>query len=429
IQALRGRVSQVAWFTFAGLAATMTNLYPRPDWGHLVFVLPLALIQLWLTVVCAPEASQPRSVGRMRLALFAIPLGLISALMGALILRAAVPTDWGPRVPFLSVSHQNRSLALPRVIDFLRSRVKPGEFIFVARSEPLIYFATETNNPTPYSGVIPGGLEEQEPEVLEGLKSVDFVVMSEIDQPVYTYYREELPKVQRYLERNFEIPDRFLESASDWIVVLERAEDRGAPLIDLVDIQDDASRWIREGDTEHQGPTPPKMATVHNRRPVAFYLGEEGGGMDFVLDLPPGAIFESEVGFPSLKSEDLRFEHPTKAAMSLSVSVDGAVFERVASWTIESARGSFLKEHHPMRRWRSVFADLSAYGGQRVKLRLEGFARSPLPPGMPAISWLGSPRIVAPEPVDDFKRAHGSPTRRGADGPNQEPSAVSIDEL
>ena len=394
IQAIAGRMTPVTWLTFAALVATMTNLYPRPDWGHLVFVLPLSLMQLWLVVGGAREASGNANAGRIRLLWFAIPLLLISGLMAALILRAAVPANWGPRVPFWSVSHQNRSLALPRVIDFLRTRVVPGEFIFVARSEPLIYFATETQNPTPYSGVIPGGLEEQQPAVLKGLSLVNFVVMSEIDQPGYTYYREELPKVQRYLERNFEIADPFLESASDWIVVMERIEDRGPSVFDLADHQGEARRWMRQSGVEHEGPAPPKMATVHNRRPVAFYLGEGGGGIDFVLDLPQDPIFESEVGFPSLKSETFLFEHPRKTEISVLVSLDGENFERLEGWTIESARGSFLKEHHPMRRWRSIEADLSPYGGKRVKLRLEASSRSPGRPDMPAMGWFGSPRII-----------------------------------
>ena len=394
IQAVAGRMTRVGWMVFAALVATMTNLYPRPDWGHLVFVLPLSLMLLWLIVGRAPESSTKFLAGWMGLVWLAIPLLVISGWMAVLILRAAIPADWGPRVPFWAVSHQNRSLALPRVIEFLRKRVSPGEYIFVARSEPLIYFATETQNPTPYSGVIPGGLGEQQPAVLKGLTLVDFVVMSEIDQPGYTYYREELPKVQRYLERNFEIADPFLESASDWIVVLERIEDRGPSLFDLADHQGEARRWMRQSGVEHEGPAPPKMATVHNRRPVAFYLGEGGGGIDFLLDLPQGAIFQSEVGFPSLKSETFLFEHPRKAEISVLVSLDGENFERLESWTIQSARGSILKEHHPMRRWRSIEADLSPYGGKRVTLRLEAASRSPGRPDMPAMSWFGSPRII-----------------------------------
>ena len=408
-QARAGRMPQAAWFTLAALVATMTNLYPRPDWGHLVFVLPLTMMQLWLVLGPSLVLSRGFSISGRGFIWLAGPLVLVSGLMGALILRSAVPTDWGPRIPLWSVSHQNRSLALPRVVEFLRNRVIPGEFIFVARSEPLIYHATETRNPTPYSGVIPGGLGEQEPSILQGLELVDFVVMSEIDQPGYTYYRDELPAVQRYLERNFEIPEPFLESASDWVVVLERVADRGPAVLDLVEIEGKAKRWIRVQGTEEDGAVPPKMATVHNRRPVAFFLGEEGGGIDFVLDLPERATFEADVGFPSLKSEDFLFEHPTKALITASVSLDGGAFIPIKRWRIDSIRGSILKERHPMRRWRPIRADLSPYGGRKVRLRLEARAEAPGRPEMPEMSWLGSPRItvhgnaVLPETIPGFK--------------------------
>ena len=45
--------------------------------------------------------------------------------------------------------------------------------------------------------------------ILEALERVRFVVMSDIDQPIYTYYGDELPQVQAYLERHFAVPSGF----------------------------------------------------------------------------------------------------------------------------------------------------------------------------------------------------------------------------
>ena len=79
----------------------------------------------------------------------------------------------------------------------------------MARAEPLLYFATDTTNPTPFGGVLPVLHEEQERAILAALPKVRFVVMSDIDQPVYTYYSEELPRVQANLERHFRVPPDF----------------------------------------------------------------------------------------------------------------------------------------------------------------------------------------------------------------------------
>jgi hypothetical protein len=91
------------------------------------------------------------------------------------------------------VSESYRTPAVPRVIDYLRERTRPGEAILVARQEPLLYFSTGARNPTRYEGMMQGLHERQEAEVLEALAGLRYVVMSEIDGPATGYYYRELP--------------------------------------------------------------------------------------------------------------------------------------------------------------------------------------------------------------------------------------------
>ena len=105
---------------------------------------------------------------------------------------------------------------------------------------------------------------------------------------------------------------------------------------------------------------------------------------------------QSSSGFADGAGANAKLSSP----FGVSISLDGENFERVQDWTIHSARGSILKEHHPMRRWRSIEADLSRYGGRRVTLRLEAASRSPGRPDMPAMGWFGSPRIIDSQKVD-----------------------------
>jgi hypothetical protein len=276
-----------------------------------------------------------------------------------------------------------RSDVLANVIAFLRRKTRPGEPIFVARAEPLIYFATDTRNPTPYSGVFPGMRDEQERIIIQGLASVRFVVMSDLDQPIFTYYRDELPAVQAYLERHFQLaPD--LEPG--WLRVLQRGPDRGPTAIDLIERLPTARPWIRGRDgseTPPQSP-PPNLPTRQNRRPLAFRLGRMGGGVDFDIAVPPQAVFQADVGLGILEGMRVVHWHPAGTRLIVSVSRGGR-FERLASLYIPE-RG------HDGTRWTPLQADLSTYAGEHVTLRLELIPDEPLKRNF--LSWWGSPRIA-----------------------------------
>jgi len=296
----------------------------------------------------------------------------------------AGPAVFGPRVPLRPVSRAYRSTAVPRVIHYLRRHTQPDEAIFVARQEPLLYFATDTRNPTPFEGVLPGLREWQEPLILEALADVRFAVMSDIDQPIYTYYSEELPAVWAHLERYFRIPANYPIDDYSWIVVLESGPDRGATVIDLV--TEPGRTWLRDedGTLQETSESPQRLASRQLRRPLPIALGPRGGGIDFEITLPEHAIFQAGVGFRGLVAVDHQYIHPPGATLIVQVRADGG-FETVASTRIDDGLRSG-------RRWQPMEADLAAWGGKRVTLRLEVQAAQALPPGL--LSWFGSPRIA-----------------------------------
>ncbi|MFQ5515245.1 MAG: hypothetical protein ACE5FG_12540 [Myxococcota bacterium] len=380
------------WLNAALLGAMVANSFPRADWGHLVFALPPALFQVAL-LAGIPRGS---SAGARRAGWGAwLGAGVLAAgvLVGVLWVHQAlnalaIPSYWGPRVPLRPVSQIYRTLSVPRVITYLREKTTPGEPIFVARSEPLLYFATDTTNPTPFGGVLPVLHEEQEEKILAALRLVRYVVMSDIDQPIFTYYSEELPGVQAYLERYYRVPQDFRIDDRSWIIVVERGPDRGPTAIDLLDQASGAQRWIRNirGVMRPIERQPPRVAGRQIRRPLAVELGPFGGGIDFELELPQRAVFQAGIGMRGMVSLRDFHVHPRGATMIVSIGRDGR-FETLAEVPVDDSPGG-------SRRWTPVEVDLARWGGQRVTLRLEARPESLF--GRDTFTWWGSPRIALP---------------------------------
>lgn len=381
--ALRRRLSPAVWLHTALLVALIPSLFPRTDWGHLVYVLPAAGIQLTLLARKATNARWAQ----------AVPLLLLAGLTGATIStgmwlhKNAAPSRFGPKVPLRPVNQMLKTPELPKVIDMIRKGAAPGEPIFVARSEPLIYFATGTSNPTPYSGVVPGIDEEQERQIIEGLNQARFAVMSDIDQPMFLYYSDELPNVWAHLERHFQMVKG---APRGWLSLLERGKDRGPVLVDLFEMRDAGRSWVRE----HRGrPEPakrkaPRIASRMNRRVLPFWNGTGGGGIDFQIDVPEGSIFQADVGLWQVIGLRAEYLHPKRSEMVVSIRAAGSpdVFTPLVRATVHAG-------FHQGFAWRPIEADLAAYAGQRVELRMELRPQGPLK-GPHRLAWFGSPRLA-----------------------------------
>lgn len=386
LRRIAGPLSAATGVHTAVLVALMANLFPRPDWGHLVFVLPPAAAQLCLLWSGTAAGAAGRRVRRVFAAALVLALAVGASVAGRQLHAMAGPASFGPRVPQLPVSRFTKNPAVPRAIRFLLRHVHPGEAIFVARSEPLIYFATDTRNPTPYSGVIPVLREEQEKSIIAALQDLRYVVMSEIDQPQFLYYADELPSVQAYLERHFIVTDEYTQGWSSWLLVLERGPDRGATALDLVEAGRKAQAWIRDeqGVRRPAPAAPPRLASRHNRRPLPVVLGARGGGIDFELEVPHGALFQADVGLRRVFGPKRMHEHPPRARLAVSIGGKEG-FETLASLAV-------LQRHGEGSHWTPFEVDLSAYAERRLTLRLEVSSDRPFVPG--ALAWWGSPRIA-----------------------------------
>jgi hypothetical protein len=389
-------LTAATWLHGAVLFAMTANLFPRASWGHLVVALPPAVVQAWL-LTSRKDASSDGRLTRVA-GLFSIGIALAAIATATWLGSLAGPKTFGPRVPLAPVSLSYRQPSIPRVIRYLLGHTRPGEAIFVTRQEPLLYFATRTRNPTPFGGVLPGLPELQEPVILSALEDVRYVVMSDIDQPLYTYYADELPRVQAHLERHYRIPEDFPLDDYSWIVVARRGPDRGPTAFDLVDRRAEARRYVLGADGQRRAPgiVPQRLAARQLHRPLPVALGSGGGGIDFDLVLPQDAVFQAGVGYRGLVSIDHHYLHPPGVTLAVEIRREGSDgFEELASIRInDNLRAG--------RRWVPFEVDLSRFGGERVTLRLAARAKDLAEPDM--LTWWGSPRIATPA-LDPTARA------------------------
>jgi hypothetical protein len=383
------------WLHTAGLLALVADLYPRGDWGHLVHVLPASLTQLVLLAGARVDREGRASlVARPAAVVICFAIYTCTVSIATWLVLLSAPSAFGPRVPLRPVSGHSRAASIPRVIEYLRERVGPNEAIFVARQEPLIYFATGTRNPTPFEGMITGYREEQEKIILSELADVRYVVMSDIDQPNYHYYADELPGVQAYFERHFAVPPDFLIDQHSWIVPAVRGKDRGPVLIDLVKERPHASAWLAGpgGRTETEQDELPKLGSRQFRRLFPIMVAGYGGGIDFQIEVPQDALFQADIGLTHANSARGLHMHQAGTVHAVSISRPDGQFD-----TLEVVR---LTDIDPLERarWHPIEVDLSPWAGEAVTLRLE--VRTERGRWVPGVEWWGSPRI-ARKLVDD----------------------------
>jgi hypothetical protein len=277
---------------------------------------------------------------------------------------------------------------MPHVIDYLRARTRPGDALFVARQEPLLYFVTGTRNPTRYEGMMQGLRERQQAEAIEALSRLRYVVMSEIDGPATGFYAQELPAVEAYLEQHFRIPADFALDRDQWVVVYERGEDRGAPAIDLCGAGPSARYWVKDPGGRIEGYSADELPLVgvrHLRRPLPVPVGPRGGGVDFELVVPARARFEADLGIFAVNTTRGPFTPRWGGTYRVSVLHEGRADLLAEAFIPDDPRGNAT--------WQPIAADLSPWAGQRVVLRLEV---------VPAkerrrllFGFWGSPRVVS----------------------------------
>jgi hypothetical protein len=385
------RLPPAVWLSGVGLLTASTNLLPRTDFGHLAMALPATAFQL----VLVAALGNPRESRLWRPLVAGGVAALLSAgiIAGAQLYKSSGPPTFGPRVPLRPVNDVYRAPAVSRVISYLRTHARPGEEIFVARQEPLLYFATDTQNPTRYEGMVQGLRGEQEEEILRVLPRLRYIVMSESDAPERGFYSQELPAVYAALERYFRVPDDFPLDEKQWILVLERGPDRGPSAIDLIADRVARSPWIRDHPQQVRRVDPAVLPTVRPqgfRRPLLTPMGQSGGGIDLSLEVPRNGVFQAAVGLGTLETSFGTLRQG--AGVRFSVSVVSGLNEVVIQ-SLELPADRSGKRH-----WQPFEADLSAYAGQHIILRLEAVPIDPTSHRGFAdrgFAWWGSPRIAA----------------------------------
>lgn len=399
------RLPAAAALHAAAVVASIAGMFPRTDWGHLSMALPVSAVQLVLVAGTLRTTVVGRDRVRRGVAwLLAAGLGAATVSTVWLYHSVASPSPWNARVSARPMSRKYVGPAVPRVLEYLRARLAPGEAIFVARQEPLLYFATGARNLTRYGGVLQGLREQQEDEVLAMLPSVRFVVMSEIDSAPAGYYAEELPRVAAYLERHFRIPVDFPIDDDQWLVVYERGPDRGATAIDLAAAAPDTRYWIEPGRNFVMpfDAAPYLQRGIRRlRRPVLAPIGHFGGGVDFSFLVPPGARFQVDFGL----EDELELQGPGARARwsgqtySVRLVRDGHAEILRSIWLTPD----LLKQ----RTWQPLEVDLSPWAGEQVVLRLQVVpdSREERAP----VTWWGSPRIVVPEGISPHNQAFSPP--------------------
>lgn len=129
--------------------ALVATTYPRPDLMHLAWVAPVAFaLGASLFAVALPKWSQAMAIVVTMFGATLLLLHLATTLGGAPLVTPAGEV----RVPDDSAESVKTMLGL----------VKPGDSAFVHPYKPLLYFLTQTKNPTRYSYLAPGLMTDQD---------------------------------------------------------------------------------------------------------------------------------------------------------------------------------------------------------------------------------------------------------------------------
>jgi len=215
----RLRNARMLWLAGCALAA-LAAVMPRPDPPHLAYSMPFACI------IAACVMAQ-------------LPGGLRLALVSALCLIAAVPAgevltyrmgleSTASRVGIIRGNHEDIHW-----VRQLEQLVAPGESFFAFPYIPLAYFLTEGANPTRYSYLQPGMMNDRDEEtVLSELQAAppQKVLYYDLTSKYLNHFwpntdprRMKLTKIERWLKENYRVEKEFSHEETSYQLLL-RAE-------------------------------------------------------------------------------------------------------------------------------------------------------------------------------------------------------------
>jgi hypothetical protein len=99
-------------------------------------------------------------------------------------------------------------------------------------------------------------------------------------------------------------------------------------------------------------------------------------------------VFQADAGLQGVNGQESLYRLPLRSLVRVSIGRDGA-FTTIAETPVMTRGVDF-------RRWTPLEADLSAWAGQRVTLRIELVTTQS--PAQHDLGFVGSPRIAIREP-------------------------------
>jgi hypothetical protein len=127
----------------------VASTYPRPDVMHLAWVAPVAYaLGVALFAVALPKWSQATAI--------------VVMMFGATLLLLHLATTLGGVPLATPVGEVRASRDSVESVQSLLKQVKPGDTTFIYPYKPILYFLTQTKNPTRYSYLSPGLMNEQD---------------------------------------------------------------------------------------------------------------------------------------------------------------------------------------------------------------------------------------------------------------------------
>jgi 4-amino-4-deoxy-L-arabinose transferase-like glycosyltransferase len=142
------RKQAIVYLLFCSVAL-VASTYPRPDLMHLAWVAPVPyVLAAALFAVALPKWAQITAV--------------VTAMFCSTLLLLHLATTLGGVSLATPIGKVRASADSAEAVQKLLDLVKPGDLAFVYPYKPLLYFLTQTENPTRYSYLSPGLMTDQD---------------------------------------------------------------------------------------------------------------------------------------------------------------------------------------------------------------------------------------------------------------------------
>jgi hypothetical protein len=210
-------------------ALLFLGIFPSAVWSHLIAILPALLPSAAIVAQAAYDALSTRSRALARLSL-ALGGALVVVL---LVVSTAVVRDlrrWNSERlraagATLLVTAEQKAL-YDAAVDYLQTCAPPGEPVFVAPDQPLLYFLAGRPNATPYAMLLPGDIDQ---DLLISRMEASHTRCGILNPRMYLHFGELhdlFPRVADYFDDRFERVREIRQGFTRWYCVVRRSGQR-----------------------------------------------------------------------------------------------------------------------------------------------------------------------------------------------------------